>query len=376
MTERLDPAFSRVKEVFLANFETSAPHREIGAAMAVYAGGRCVVDLWSGVADPATGRLWASDTLVNVFSTTKGLMAIVLAQLVDQGLLSYDDPVAKHWPEFAVAGKAEITVGQVLSHQSGLNGFAVPTTLEDCVDWDKITRRLAEQKPFWPPGTETSYHAMTIGFLAGEIARRVTGLMPRELVAYALAAPLALDLSIGAVEADWGRIATLTPPPPGELPPMGPLALKAIGNPAVTPEEASSPLWRRAQIPAGNGHMTAHSLARLWGAVANCGELDGVRLLSRDAIAGLGTPLSTRPDLMMGPGTWGAGVMINRTGLFGPGAGAFGHCGFGGSCGYADPETTVAVGYIPNRLLGGLSHDPRAVALAAAVAECAGRAGS
>ncbi len=374
----VDPAFARVKEVFLANFEASAPFPEIGAAYAVYAGGRCVVDLWGGVADPATGRPWSADTLVNVWSTSKGMIAIALAQLVGEGRLSYDDPVARHWPQFGACGKAEITVGQVLSHQSGMNGFAEPTTLEDFGDWDKVTQRLANQSPFWTPGTETSYHAITFGFIAGEVARRITGLMPRELIAQALAGPLRLDVSIGAAEADWGRIAVATPPapPPGGRKQLNPIAMRAISNPPLSPADAATEIWRRAQIPACNGHVTARSVARLWGALANGGELDGVRVLSRDAIRGLQAPLSTRPDLMMGAGAWGAGVLINREGLFGPGAQAFGNCGFGGSYGYVDPELEVAAGYTPNRMFGSVLQDPRGMALAAAVAECAGRAGS
>jgi CubicO group peptidase (beta-lactamase class C family) len=373
-----DPAFSRVRDAFLANFEPSSSFPEIGAAFSVYANGRCVVDLWAGIADPATGRPWEADTLAYVFSTSKGLLSIGAAQLVGQGRLSYDDRVAKHWPEFAANGKADITVAQVLSHQAGLNGFDEPTTMEDLTDWAKITQRLADQAPSWPPGTETSYHATTFGFLVGEIIRRVSGLMPREYIAQNLAAPLKLDVQVGAAEADWPRIAALTPPPmpPGGRPQMNSIAMRAITNPMVGPAEVSAPIWRRAQVPAVNCHVTARSVARLWGAVANGGELDGVRILTQDAIAQMQKPLSTRPDLMMGPGTWGAGVLINRGGLFGPGAKAFGNCGFGGSTGFVDPDLGVAASYTPNRLFGSALQDPRAMALAAAVAECAGRAGS
>jgi len=373
-----DPAFARVKEVFLANFEPGSAYPEIGAAFSVYAGGRCVVDLWAGVADPASGRAWARDTIMNVWSTSKGLVAIALARLVDEGRLSYDDPVAKHWPEFGAAGKEAITLGQVLSHQSGVNGFEAPTTIEDFGDWPTVTQRLASQAPFWTPGTQTSYHATTLGFIAGEVARRITGLMPREFIAQTLALPLGLDVSIGALEADWGRIAALTPPPPppGGHPQREALAMRAISNPMITPGVVSTPGWRLAQIPAVNGHTNAQALARLWGALANGGELAGVRLLSQQAIDQLQTPLSTRPDLMMGPGAWGAGVLINRNGLFGPGERAFGNCGFGGSYGYVDPALGVGVGYTPNRMYGSVLQDPRGMALAAAVAECVGRAGS
>jgi CubicO group peptidase (beta-lactamase class C family) len=373
----IDPAFKPVRDVFHANFESSATFSEIGAAFAAYADGRCVADLWGGVADPSTGRAWAEDTLVHVFSTTKGLVAICLAMLVEDGRLSYSDRIADHWPEFAAAGKADITVAQVLSHQAGLNGFEAPTTIEDLADWTKITDRLAAQAPFWRPGEQTSYHAMTFGFILGEVARRITGLMPRELIASMLADRFDLDVAIGALEKDWERIAVLTPPvpPPGGRPQMHPLALKAITNPAMAPTDAGTPIWRRAQIPGVNGHATARALARLWGAIGNGGELSGMRVLSPASIEALQTPISTRLDLMMGLGAWGAGVVINRGGLFGPGARAFGSCGFGGSYSYADPEIRVGVGYTPNRMFPSALQDPRGMALAAAVAECAGRAG-
>ena len=373
----VDPAFALVEEVFRANFAAAAPVPEIGAAYSLYADGRCVADLWGGVADPQSGRLWEENMLVPVWSTTKGVLAIALARLVEQGRLSYDDPVARHWPEFAAEGKAGITLAQVLSHQSGVNGFAVPTAVSDFADWSLVTQRLADQAPFWEPGTETSYHAMTFGFIIGEVMHRITGKMPGEWIAEDLCAPLGLDFGIGVPQSEWTRIATLTPPPPppADRPKPDPIAFRAISNPMILPAEAASPLWRTAQVPAANGHTNARSLARLWGAIGNSGEVDGTRILSPAMIETMRTPFSTGPDLMMGAGSWGAGVMINRGGLFGPGEGAFGGCGFGGSQGYADPELGLGAGYTPNRMFGGALQDPRAMALANVAAECAGRAG-
>ncbi len=369
----VDPAFARVRDVFEASFQPEAAVQEIGAAFSVYVGGRCKVDLWGGVRSPATREPWAPDTLVNVWSTTKGVTAIALAQLVAAGALDYAAPVARYWPEFAAGGKGAITVEQVLSHQAGLNGFAEPTTLEDFGDWARVTGRLAAQTPFWPPGEKNSYHAMTYGFLAGEIARRASGLMPRDLMARAIAGPLDADFQIGATEADWSRIAPLTPPPtpaPGApTPPLDPLALAGVVNPQLRGEDANRPEWRRAQIPAGNGHTTARALASIYGAL-------GGTLLSSAGVAAMTAARTDRDDLLLGPGAWGAGMMINRGGLFGPGPGAYGHCGWGGSYGYADPDLGVAVGYTPNRMNAGVLQDPRGMALAAAVAECAGRAGS
>lgn len=370
-----DPAFARVREVFEANFAASSPFPEVGAAVAVYAGGRQVVDLWGGVADAATGRRWTADTLVNVWSTTKGVMAIALAQLMGRGQLDYEAPVSRYWPEFAQAGKGDITVGQVLSHQSGLNGFAEPTSLEDFYDWDLVTGRLARQAPFWPPGTATSYHAMTYGFLAGEIAERITGLSPRTLVAGTIAAPLDLDLGIGAAERDWDRVAALIAPPPAAgARTLDPRAVRGVVNPVLKGDDPNTPGWRSAQIPAGNLHATARSLAKLYGAVSG-GAIDGQSLLSPAVIAAMRAPRSTRDDLLLGPGIWAAGFMINRGGMFGPGPAAFGHCGWGGSYGYADPDLEIGVGYTPNRMSATVLQDPRGMALGAVVAECAGQAG-
>lgn len=372
-----DPAFAPVRDVFLANFHPDSPFPELGAAVSVHVEGRCVVDLWGGVADAASGRLWAPDTLVNVWSTTKGVMALALAVLVDEGRLAYETPVAAYWPEFAAAGKASATVGEALSHQLGLNGFEEETTVEDFGDWELVTARLARQAPFWSPGCDTSYHAMTFGFLAGEIARRVTGKMPRDLIADLLVRPLDLDLQLGAAPRDRSRVAPLVPPPdPTEGVEIDPIAMRGVINPALSGDVANRPEWRAAQIPAGNGHATARSLSRLWGAVANDGGISDARILSPDSIAGLQAVRSDRPDRLLGPGSWGAGVMINREGLFGPGPRAFGHCGWGGSFGYADPELRIGVGYTPNRMFGSVLHDPRGVALGKVIAECAGRAGA
>lgn len=378
MAEYVDPAFARVKEVFHSNFEEGSAYPEIGAAFAAYAGGRQVINIWGGVADPASGRKWTEDTLVHVFSTTKGLLSVGAAMLADQGRLSYDDPIAHYWPEFAAGGKQDITVAHVLSHQAGLNGFDEETTVEDLGDWNKIVARLAKQEPYWTPGTQTSYHATTFGYLIGEVIRRITGQMPRQFVTEVVAKPLGLDVSIGVPEKDWGRVATLTPPapPPGGPPKRDPIAARALTNPMTSPAQTGTPFWRTAQIPAINGHVTAQSMARLWGTVANGGQIDGVRLLSSGAIDSMRKPLSTRPDLMMGPGSWGAGVLINRGGLFGPNPKAFGNCGFGGSTGFADAEAGIGASYTPNRLFPSVLQDPRGMALANALAECAGRAGS
>ena len=373
---RIDPAFARVKDVFKANFAEDAEFPEVGAAIAVVADGMEVVNLWGGLADVESARPWTQDTLVHVFSTTKALPAIAMAQLVAEGRASYDDPVAKHWPEFARNGKEEVTIAQVVSHQSGINAFEEPIEVGDLLDWDATCERLAKQAPTWAPGTVTAYHAVTYGHITMEIVRRISGLMPADYVAQKIAGPLDADVFIGVGEENWPRVATLVPPPPPPGPPeLDPRVAKAIMNPMITPPLTATPEWRNCQIPAVNGHVSAAGLSKIWGAIANGGEINGVTLLSRDAITVMSAPLSDGPDLMMGPGQWAAGVSRNR-GNLGPNDTTIGNFGFGGSFGIADVELGVGAAYTPNRLYPSILEDPRARALATAIMECAADAGA
>jgi CubicO group peptidase (beta-lactamase class C family) len=363
--------FEPVREAFAANFRREDTSREVGASLAVYRSGQCVVDLWAGHRD-ADGRApWTADTLVNVWSTTKGVTAIALAALVDRGLVDYAAPVATYWPEFAHAGKGAITVAELVSHQAGLPGFVEPLTLAEFLDWETATSRLAAQAPMWPPGTRNSYHAMTYGFLAGEIIRRVSGKGVGRFVAEEIAGPLGADFHIGLAEGDEPRVAPMIPPrAPEPLDPatLAPEALAAMTNPDMVPTLANERAWRAAEVPAGNGHATALGLAKIYGALANSGELDGVRLMSPATIARLTQVQTRRQDVMLGfKPFWAHGVALNDAGVFGPRPETFGHSGWGGSFACADVETGVAIGYTMNQMGGGLVGDPRAVALCNAV---------
>lgn len=371
-----DPAFKPVREAFTEGFLATAPFSELGAAFAVHDGERLLVDLWGGYCDTARTRPWQQDTLVNVWSTTKGLMALVIAQLVDHGLCDYDARVALYWPEFALGGKQDVTVAQMLSHQAGLNGFVAPTSVADLGNWELVTARLASQAPAWQVGAHSSYHAITFGFLAGELARRITGKSPRALIERDLAAPLGLDMFLGLPVAETRRVSDLLPPGQATIDAnsVNSLALPALMNPVILGEDANQPAWRAAQIPAANGHTTARALATLWGMVA--GQKPSPALPGPSVLDALRTTRTAGDDLMLGPGAWGAGVMINRTGMFGPGPGAFGHCGWGGSLGFADPDSRVGIGYVMNRMGQGVLHDPRPMLLSALTIDCLGRAGS
>jgi len=363
------PGFDVVHDAFAGNFRRE--DAELGAALAVYADGRCVADLWGGFTDTARTRPWARDTLVNVWSASKGIVATAMAMLVDQGRASYDDPVAKYWPEFAAAGKGAVTVGQILSHQSGLNGWEVPTRFDELYDWGTATSRLAAQVPFWPPGTTASYHAMTHGFLAGEVIRRITGQDVGGFIRDAIAAPLGADFHIGLAAAhDW-RVAEIVPPPPGNALPGGPamadIPRRAVSNPAPDPLLPNTRDWRAAQIPAANGQASAQGLARIYGALAMGGALDGVRIISPAGVERLREIRHPGPDLMLGPRSWAAGMSSNVAPAFGPHADTFGHSGWGGAFGCANMRRRVGIGYVMNRMGGQVASNPRASSLAAAV---------
>lgn len=367
------PGFEKVRDAFEANFAEDSVWPEVGAGYVVYVAGQKVVDLYGGVADVETGTPWTEDTVANVFSSTKVMPSLAIAQLVDEGRLSYNDPIAKYWPEFGCNGKEEATIGQALAHISGVNAFEEPLTIEDLVDWEASCKRLETQTPTFKPGETSAYHALTHGHLTMEVVRRVTGMGPAEYVEKRISGPLGVDFQIGAKEADWGRIAKLVPPPPppADMPKPDPRAGKAIMNPMVTPPLTATPAWRNAQIPAANGHASARGIARLWAAIANGGELDGVKLMSREAIDGMRVPINNGPDMLLGPGAIGAGVLLNRNGVFGTTENSFGNCGFGGSSGFADLDLKLSAGYVPNKMFPNLMNDPRAKALHAAAVVCA-----
>jgi CubicO group peptidase (beta-lactamase class C family) len=366
--------FERVRDAFTANFERADDYREVGAALAVYVAGKPVVDLWAGHKDSARTRPWQRDTLVNVYSTTKGIVATVVAALVEDGKLRYDDPVAKHWPEYAQAGKDKTTVAHVLSHQAGLPGFAEPTTVENLYDWKRCCAALARQKPMWTPGRRTSYHAMTWGYLVGEVLRRATGETVGQLIASHVAARVAADVYVGLPRSLDGLVAPMLRPrtPPDmsgvQLPPE---AIAALVNPQLDGEVCNAPAWRAAEIPAANGHASANGVARVYAALANRGVLDGQRLVKGETIMGMTQVQKDRTDALLGfTDNWGMGVCFNQQGMLGPSPKTFGHGGWGGSFGAANVEAQVGIGYVCNQMGAQLVGDPRGAGLCNAIWEC------
>lgn len=363
--------FESVLDAFRENFLLNDDQADIGSALSVYRHGELVVDLAGGYRDLEQQSLWTHDTLANIWSSTKGATAIAFARLVDRNLVNYEDRVVDYWPEFGAAGKETTTIADLFSHQAGLNGFREPTSIEDFGNWELVTSRLAAQEPFWHPGTDTSYHAMTYGFLIGEVARRITGLEPRALFEREIAGPLKADIQIGLKASDYARVANLIPFEEAGTPVApDPLAAHAMVNPVVRQDWANRQDWRQAQVPAANGHATARGLAKIYGVVANAGQFDGTHYLNMQVIDKLRTPLSTRSDRFLGSRIWAAGVSLNIDGAWGPDPQTFGHGGWGGSFGCANIASGIGIGYVMNRMGGQIALDPRAVRLCNTIFSC------
>ncbi len=385
------PGYEAVRDAFAGNF---AARGELGAGVAVVAHGKPVVSLWAGWADEARTRPWQRDTLVHVWSTTKAMTALCVHILMDRGELDPDAPVARYWPEFAAAGKAGIPLRWVLSHRAGLAGLDVPVSVSDLLDWEKMTSLLAAQKPLWEPGTASGYHAITFGYLAGEVVRRVTGQSLGQFFAAEVAGPLSADFHIGLGRRDLPRCADLAGPSPSgrQLARFardfgdGNLAARAqlIGRPLGV-RDVNDPDWRRAEIPAANGHGTALALATIAGALATVRENAGPenagpenagpenagppRLISPATLAAARTGQGRGQDLVLQvPMEFGLGVALSGPeGWFGPNPAAFGHNGAGGSAVSVDPEAGIGFAYVMNRMGTGLVDDPRKTAVLAAV---------
>ncbi|MER6334201.1 serine hydrolase domain-containing protein [Streptomyces sp. NPDC001034] len=368
-----DPRFAAVREAFEENFRA---RRELGAAVAVTLDGETVVDLWGGWADAARTRAWERDTLVNVWSTTKGPVALCAHLLVDRGLLDLDAPVARYWPRFAAAGKEKVLVRHLLSHRAGLPGLREPHSLRDLYDWELTTARLAATEPWWEPGTRSGYHAVTYGFLVGEVVRRITGLKPGAFLEREVTGPLGIDFSVGLPVEKYGRAAELTraPAAPDDEPSptfrhLTRITLAAMANPAIGTAHANTPEWRAAEVPAGNGHGTARAVAELYGVFAGRGSFGGRRVLSPEAAERVREGQGSCVDLVLGAGLGGEselglGLWLSGPqGAYGPNPRAFGHDGFGGSCGLADPEAGVSLGYVMNGMGPRIMDDPRKMAL-------------
>ncbi|MFE5087539.1 serine hydrolase domain-containing protein [Streptomyces mirabilis] len=368
-----DARFAAVRTALEENFRD---RDELGAAVTVTLEGETVVDLWGGWADAARTRPWERETLVNVWSTSKGPTSLCAHILADRGLLDFDAPVAAYWPEFAAAGKESVLVRHLLSHRAGLAGLREPHDLAQLCDWELTVERLAAQEPWWEPGTRSGYHALTFGHLVGEVVRRVSGLRPGAFLEREVTGPLGIDFTIGLPEKEAERAAELVHPRVASsseqaaiFAQLAPAAVAALANPLVGATEANTAQWRAAEIPAANGHGTARAVAALYGIFAGRGAYGSRQVLSPEAAERVREGQGSCRDLVLGAGfehetETGLGLWLSGpNGSYGPNPRAFGHDGFGGSCGLADPESGLSLGYVMNRMGPHIADDPRKMAL-------------
>jgi CubicO group peptidase (beta-lactamase class C family) len=384
------PQFQGVFDAFVANFNSRG---EIGASVAVTVNGAPVVEAWGGYADalsPQPSQAWNRDTVSLVFSCTKGATALCAHILVAQGILELDKPVAQYWPEFAANGKSAITVRMLLTHQAGLAAipFSSPVPPGGWADWNLMTSLLAGAAPFWEPGTAHGYHALTFGWLVGELVRRVSGKSLGTFFQEQVAQPLGTDFWIGMPAGQLARVAPMLPTL--EMLPYEPFSAKIfsdpgsmqsasffnlggwLGLPPATPPAYNSEASLKAEIPAAGGVTNGRGLATMYAALANGGALGGTRLLPSDYAAQMGLihSASSLDRTVLLPTRFGQGYhgsIDNR--VLGPGlsvimgANAFGHAGFGGSVGFADPQARLSFGYNMNKMGPGTGLNDRGQSL-------------
>lgn len=401
--------FEGVREQFEKNFEKRG---EAGGSVAVVRDGEYLVDLWGGWADESRTRPWEDDTIVNVWSTTKGLVSSCAHILIDRGELELDKPVADYWPEFAQAGKERITVRQLLSHRAGLMAWEDPIPPEDMFNWEKLCAALAATEPFWEPGTASGYHARTFGHLVGELVRRVDGRSIGRFLREEVADPLNAEIFIGVPAELENRVADLCEVPGSEWAVPSTLAdaegdaetaasdseasaseqdmtiklaaesvsssefeftermIRALSGPEISLSTVNSSEWRRGAFPSSNGHANARGIAAVYGAIASGGAFGDVRLFSPAATERMRDAQPTARDIVIGAvageTTWGMGFMVNTPPAYGPNPRAFHHGGIGGSLGFCDPEAGFGFGYAMNAM-GSPLEDRRAASLLYAV---------
>jgi CubicO group peptidase (beta-lactamase class C family) len=359
--------FEAVRDAFVANFEQGP---EVGASVAVTKDGEAVVDLWAGDAD-TKGTPWAEDTIVNVYSTTKTMAATCVLMLADRGELGLHAPVAKYWPEFAQTGKADVTVAHVMSHSAGLSGFDPPTPT-DLYDWEDIVGRLAAQAPWWEPGTQSGYHAVTQGFLQGEIVKRITGRTIGQFFREEVAEPLDADFHIGLDASHDARVGELIPPTTGlgaaATDPES-IAARTFAGPNLDATEPRTRAWREAEIPAAGGIGNARSVARIHSALACGGSVDGVRLMSEAGVARALEEQTRGTDLVLGiPVVFGMGFGLNDASFpISPNPRTFFWGGWGGSLAIIDLDARVSIAYVMNHMEANLMGDKRGGGIAMAV---------
>jgi CubicO group peptidase (beta-lactamase class C family) len=369
-----DSRFEGVRETLAKSLEAGT---DVGASVAVLVEGEPVVDIWGGFADEARTEPWSRDTITNVWSTTKTMTFLCALMLADRGQLDFHAPVARYWPEFAAGGKEAVEVRHLMAHSAGLSGWTAHIEPEDLADWEKCTSLLAAQEPWWEPGTASGYHALTQGYLIGEVVRRITGATIGTWFASEVAAPLGADFHIGLPASEDHRVSLVIPPEAGRLAEADPgsIAMRTFTSPLLDAAMATEVWWRRAEIPAANGQGNARSVATVQSIIAGGGEARGVRLLSERGCDVVFEEQSNGKDLVLGiPMRFGMGYGLAGELLpMGPRACFWG--GYGGSLIVMDQDARLTVSYVMNRMESGLTGDLRgANVVLAAVMGLAGSA--
>lgn len=367
-----DSKFQAVVDQFEKNFSELG---DVGASASATVGGEFVVDIYAGHRDAAKSLPWEEDTIVNVYSTTKTMSFLCILLLAERGQLTVSDKVASHWPEFAQNGKGEIEIRHLLSHSAGLSGLDVRTKPEDLYDWDSICSLLAAQAPWWEPGTQSGYHAITQGYLLGEVVRRITGQTIGSFFREQIAEPLGADFHIGVDPKDFDRIGELIPPPTPIVDPSAPapdqqsIGYKTFISPASDVSQTRTAEWRQAEIPAANGHGNARSVVKAQTVLANHGSAFGVSLLSKETCLSVMQVQTNGLDLVLGvPMTFGLGYGLrSETSPMGVNPNTCFWGGYGGSSIIVDLDANVCFSYVMNKMEAGALGDPRGFGLGAAL---------
>ena len=356
-----DPRFEGVRTVLASNLEQGL---DVGACASVVLDGEPVVDVWGGHADEARTRPWERDTIINVWSTTKTMTALCALALADRGEIDFHAPVARYWPEFAAGGKEAVEVRHLMGHTAGLAGWTAPMTAEDLYDWEKATSLLAAQEPLWEPGTASGYHALTQGYLVGEVVRRVTGESLGTFFAKEVAGPLGADFHIGTPPEHDGRVARVIPPPPLDVDPdPDSVVARTLANPPLRAEQSWEEAWRRAEIPAANGHGNARSVAAVQAVLGGGGQAGGLRLLSDAGCQVVFEEQARGVDLVLGlPVRLGIGYGLRSDEMpLSPNPRTCFWGGWGGSIVVVDLDARMVVAYVMNRMGEGTMGDVRGV---------------
>jgi CubicO group peptidase (beta-lactamase class C family) len=342
---------------------------ELGASVAVDLDGEVVVDLWGGFRDEARTTPWTENTLVNVWSTTKCVLSLAALVLVDRGELDLDAPVGDYWPEFSAKGKKDVLVRQIMAHTSGVPAWEPPFSIRDMYDWASACERLAQQRPWWEPGTASGYHAANQGHLVGEVIRRITGRTFQTFVAEEIAGPLGADFQVGAREEDWGRIASLVPPPAASLGTSADpdsIAVRTFAGPRMSVRAAASPEWRAADIGALNGHSNARGVLQALRTLT----LGGGDLLSARTVDRVFDVQADGVDLVFeAPFRFGIGFGLTPTPTvpYLPEGRVAYWGGWGGSLVVMDLDRRLTISYMMNRMAPGLLGSDRSEAYVRAV---------